>query len=608
MALKTNWNLSPLFDSDTDSQILKSRDEVISENQKFINKWKNRDDFLTNPIVLEEALNDYENLQRFWGAYGSEGYYFYLRISQDQDDPTLKAAWNTIDEKAKKIINETQFFTLRLSKVNNKIQQLFLKSPNLSPYHHFLEKLFAQANYVLSDLEERILNLKSQTSYENWVQMVEEFLSTEQEETILENGKKVHKTLNELLSLINSTKKEVRVKAGSKINNILHKYDLIAEHEINSVLGHKKIDDYLRKTTRPDFLRHLQDDIDSEIVDSLIDSVSKRFSISERFYILKANLLNQKQLEYFERNVEYKISAKKYSYQQSVDLVKEVFLKLDKEIGSIFIDFTKNGFIDVYPKKGKRGGAFCIYWLPSLPTYILLNHNGDLNDVLTLAHEAGHGINNELIKKKQNSLNFGTPTSTAEVASTFMEDFVLQEIMKDQSDEEKLSLMMMKLNTDISTIFRQVSCYKFETELHQEYRKKGYLSKSEIGKIFQANMKAYMGKGVKQSPGSENWWIYWSHIRNFFYVYSYASGLLISKSLQALVKENPLFINKVKEFLSSGTSDSPRNIFLKLGIDIADKKFWDKGLSEVESLLEETEKLAIKLKKVKDKKIHENIY
>jgi oligoendopeptidase F len=157
--------------------------------------------------------------------------------------------------------------------------------------------------------------------------------------------------------------------------------------------------------------------------------------------------------------------------------------------------------------------------------------------------------------------------------------------------------MMMRLNDEVSTIFRQVACYRFEQSLHDQFRQKGYLSKQDIGKLFQMHMASYMGESVEQSPGSENWWVYWSHIRSFFYVYSYASGLLISKSLQNSVKKEPRFIGKVKEFLSAGLSDSPKNIFRKLGIDITDKQFWEKGLEEVETLLNETTSLAKKLGK-----------
>jgi oligoendopeptidase F len=183
-----------------------------------------------------------------------------------------------------------------------------------------------------------------------------------------------------------------------------------------------------------------------------------------------------------------------------------------------------------------------------------------------------------------------------------MEDFVLKEILGQADDELRLSIMMMKLNDDISTIFRQVACYQFEQELHMSFRDKGYLSKDEIGALFRKHMAAYMGNAVEQSEGAENWWVYWSHIRQFFYVYSYAGGLLISKSLQNSVQQDPRFIFKVKEFLSSGLSDSPQNIFLKLGIDISDNGFWDRGLDEVSRLLEETRELAIKLRRIRGKR------
>jgi oligoendopeptidase F len=333
-------------------------------------------------------------------------------------------------------------------------------------------------------------------------------------------------------------------------------------------------------------------------VDTLIETVSERFDISAAFYKLKARLLKVKKLRYHERNIEYGTISRRYPYETAVKLIMKVLANLDQTFAGILDGFIRNGQFDVYPRKGKAGGAFCAHNLISQPTYILLNHTNRLNDVLTLAHELGHGINNELIRGKQHSLHFGTPISTAEVASTFMEDFVLQEIMRKADDELRLSIMMMRLNDEVSTIFRQVACYRFEQELHEQFRKSGYLSKEEIGRLFQKHMKSYMGASVEQSPGSENWWVYWGHIRSFFYVYSYASGLLISKSLQNSVKEDPRFIGKVKEFLSAGLSDSPKNIFLGVGIDITDKGFWDKGIEEVERLLNETERLARELRKI----------
>lgn len=592
------WNLKSLFDGDDDPKIEEKRILLEKKSYAFINKWKDRKDYLQDPAILTKSLKEYEEWKKCCGSEGDEGYYFWLRTSQDQNDPGLKAKFNKIEHSSKKIENDIQFFYLRIAKIPEKKQKTFLQYPGLKRYKHFLDRIFAESKYLLSEPEEKILNLKTPTSHSNWVRMTSSFLAKEERRVVLEGGKKVTKTFSDILSLMNSKQKKVRDSAGQAFNDILRKNVDVAESEINSILSNKRVDDELRGVSRPDLTRHISDDIESDVVDALVRSVSERFDISSKYYALKARLLKVKRLKYHERNVEYGSINKKYTYDESLRLVQKVFNNLDPDFADILNGFMKGRQFDVYPRKGKVSGAFCAHHLISQPTYILLNHTNRLNDVLTLAHELGHGINNELIRAKQNALNFGTPLSTAEVASIFMEDFVLQEILKKADDELRLSIMMMRLNDEVSTIFRQVACYVFEQELHQEFRTKGYLSKDEIGKLFNKNMAGYMGTSVEQSPGSENWWVYWGHIRSFFYVYSYAGGLLISKSLQNSVKGNPQFIVKVKEFLSAGLSDSPRNIFYNLGIDISDEGFWLKGLSEVEALLKETTALARKLGKL----------
>ena len=593
------WNLTPLFESDDDPRIEEKRNLLEQKSYRFINTWKDRKDYLEDPDALRKALDEYEAWNRDYGTDGDEGYYFMLRSQQDQINPALKASYNKIEEFGQKIQNDIQFFHLSIGRIPLEKQTQFLKYHGLKPYRHFLERLFAESRYMLSEAEEKILNLKSPTSYFNWVKMTSGFLSKEERMVLSEDGKKSSQTFSEIMSLMNSKTKKVRDSAAKAFNHIMNTHVDVAEAELNSILANKKIDDELRKMDRPDLGRHVSDDIESDIVDSLLDAVSMRFSISSRYYELKAKLMGVKKLKYHERNVEYGDVVKQYFFKKTVRLIEKVLGNLDSEFLEILREFLQRDQIDIYPRKGKASGAFCAHHLISQPTFILINHTGKLYDVLTLAHELGHGINNELMRRRQNALNFGAPLSTAEVASTFLEDFVLQELLKEADDELRLALMMNKLNDDVSTIFRQVACYRFEQDLHREFRQRGYLSKEEIGKLFCGNMSAYMGEFIEQSPGSENWWVYWGHIRSFFYVYSYASGLLISRSLQNSVKENPLFIARVKDFLSAGLSDSPRTIFRNLGIDIADKGFWEKGLNEVEKLLYETTLLARKLRKLK---------
>lgn len=594
---KVDWDFSPLFKNDNDSLMEKKRKECEEKLNSFLEKWRGRNDFLSEPEVLAEALAEYEAIMANYGFAGSEYFYFYLRSSQNQTDSEVKAKFNKVDEFEKKWSNELKFFTLSVSKISESEQEKFLEHSSLKDYKHFLERLFKEARYLLSEQEEKLITLKSSASHGNWVKMVSGLLSKEEREVLVDDGKKEKKNFSEIVSLLNSTNKKVRDSAAEAFNGILEKYSEVAEAEMNAVLGNKKVDDELRKMPRPDISRHLADDIESEVVDAMVNSVSKRFTIAQKYYQFKAKLLGLPKLAYHERNIPYGKIDKKFSYPDSVSLVYNVFSSLDGKFAEIFKKFVEEGRVDVFPKKGKKDGAFCAYGLKKDPTYILLNHDNKLHDVLTMAHESGHGINFELMKE-QNALNYDCILSTAEVASTFMEDFVLQELEKESDSELKLALMMMKLNDDVSTIFRQVACYIFEQKLHAAFREKGYLSKEEIGKLFQEYMSGYMGEAVEQSSGSENWWVYWGHIRRFFYNYSYASGLLISKAMQKKVKKDKKFMEKVKEFLSAGTSDSPKNIFIKMGIDIGKKEFWDEGLDEVEILLNEAESLAKKLGKI----------
>lgn len=587
---KTVWNLGLIFASDDDARMGEVRKRVEKVAYGFIDKWLERTDYLLEPAVLVEALDEYEAWQRNLGSYDAEVYYFSLRTSQDQLDTKLKGKYNLILEKARKINNDSQFFCLKLAKVGSDQQKTFLSYQGLSQYKHFLEELFKMAKYQLSEAEEKIITLKAQTSHSNWTKMVSSLISSE---------KRRGRSFAEILALLSSKEKKIRDKAAKEVNEILAKYAVVAEHELNSVLANKKVDDELRGLPRPEAGRLLADDIEPEVVEAMVGAVKNRFDLANRWYELKAKLLGLPKLEYHDRAAEYGDLPSDYTYEKSVQLVAKVFAGLDRELGQVFSGFVGNGQLDVYPALGKKDGAFCAAASLSLPTYILLNQTGRFDDLTTLAHEAGHGLNDELMKKSQNALNFGSPLSTAEVASTFFEDFVLDEAAVESSDEERLAIMVKRLDGEVATIFRQVAGYLFEKELHAEFRQKGYLSKEEIGRIFQKQMGAYMGNGVEMSEGSENWWVYWSHFRTFFYVYSYASGLLISKALQEAVKEEPGFIEKVKTFLAAGSHDSPKNIFAKLGIDISDEEFWQKGLAGVEKLLNEVESLAVKLGKIK---------
>lgn len=594
----TTWNLALIYDSEDDPRIEKDREKTDRNITQFIEHWKENREYLLNPEVLSKALKEYSDIFLDNGIYDKEAYFLFLKQSLDQDDSDIKAKINKLEEKMLKFENEIQFFTINIAKIEKENQNKFLEYEGLKEYKHFLERLFDNQKYILSEKEERILNFKGKTSYSNWVDMVERFLSRESRMVLNEENKVEKKSLEEILGLLNSRNKKVRDRSAKAVHSIMRKYSDIAEVEMNSILENHRNNDEIRGFKRPDEFRHIEDDIDTKIIDTLREAVTSRFDIPHRYYKLKSQLMGVSKLAYHERNVPLMDIKSSLDYEESVDLVSEVLGDLDSKFLGIFTKLINDGNIDVYPKKGKSSGGFCISGSNTLPTYILLNHNNKFEDLTTIAHETGHAINGEMMKVTENPLNYGTPTCIAETASTFFEDFILEKYLKNANDEERLAIYMQKLNGDVGAIFKQIAAYNFELELHQQFRERGYLSKKEIGQMFRKHMSACHGEYVSEDRGSENWWVNWMHLRLFFYVYSYASGLLISKALQGKYKQDKEYVEKIKKFLSTGTSVSPLELFRSMDIDILNSDFWSVGISEIEVLLNEAESLAKKLGKI----------
>ncbi|MCD4811849.1 M3 family oligoendopeptidase [bacterium] len=576
-----NWNLKLLYKGLDDPQIDKDIELSTRAVNTFISNWKGNKEYLKDISTLKKALDEKEQLFTKYGILTKPHYYLFLRKETDLNNTELKARINKISQKGIRLGNDLQFFSIDLSKIPKAQQEIFINATELREYKHYLETLFANAKYILTDKEEKVFNLTASTSFGNWTRMIEELLSKQSVTIIDEEQKRKKVSYNEISKYLDSTNKSVRDKAAKELNKVNKKYIEIAEYEMNSILERKQIGDEYRGIERVDLSRHLSDDMDSEVVDSLVEVVTKNFDISKAYYKKKAKMLKQKTLGYHERNVPVGKIDTKYDFDTSIALVKKVFGNLDSEFEKIVKDFEKNGQFDVFPKANKSGGAYCISTNKNLPTYLLLNHNGKLNDVLTIAHESGHGIHSELVKG-QNSFNDGYSLALAEVASTFFEDFVLKEVLEDIKDEKLRKVVLMeRRNGDISTIFRQVAFYNFEMELHTTFREKGYLSHSEISDIFVKHMVSYLGDSVDVDDSMRYGWLHVSHFRRFFYVYTYASGLLISKYLQSKVREDIRFIEKFKDLLKAGSSKSPKDIFTDMGIDISKKEFWEKGIKNI---------------------------
>ncbi len=593
--MKNKRNLKILYSSPEDPAIQKDKEDAEAEVNKFITKRKWKKEFLKSAKKMKEALDEYEKLHN-WNIQKPYNY-FYLKSLLNSWDKSIQAYLNQVHEHIVKVYNNITFFELDIAKITNEDQKRLLSDKLLLPYNHFLKNIFAWAKYNLWEEAEQVFSSMYKTSCSNRKDMLNNFLEKEEIKRENENEEKTQQTFEGLLTLAQNTNKKTRIEAAKHLNIILEKHSDLAEIEINSILEFKKQSDDLRKLPRPEIQTHLRDDIPTEVVDTLVETVHKHNQISQDFYKLKAQLLGQKKINYEERAVEIWKIKRDFSYNKWVKIVSEVFTKLHPKFMEIFSDFLREKRIDVYPNKWKSGGACQISFTKNLPNRVLLNYTNTINDVTTLGHEMWHAIHT-ILCRKQNTLQSDYGIAIAEVASTFMEGFCLEEIRKDISQEDELTLLMQTLDQDISSIHRQIACYTFEQELHATFREKWYLSKETIWKLFVKHMKHYMGS-ASNLENAHNWWIYWSHIRSFFYVYSYAGGILIAKALQKKVKKDAWFIDiMIEEFLSKGSSSSPAEIFKNMGIDICDKNFRGSGLLEIQENLEQAQKLAKKIWKI----------
>ncbi len=581
--IKTNWNFKLFYKNDNDPQIEKDFNDFEKEAISFEKKYRNNFSYTTNPNSLLQACKDYEKLNttpRFAKPY----FYFHLRKDIDSDNKILSAKINLYQERLNKISNRTLFFVLALGKIDIKDQRMFLKDKSLSKYHYFLKKVFEESRYSLSEAEEKMINLLSTPSTSMWTEGVDKVLS-----------KQEIKFKNELIpiskasGILSNLKTKDRRSLNSLINKKLMEASDFSEAEINAVYTTKKISDELRGFKTPYQATVKSYENDEAVVENLVKVVTDNFKVAHRFYKIKAKLLKEKRLTYADRSASVGTINKNFSFEETVKLLSDTYKKIDEKYLEIFTNYLKNGQIDVYPKKGKRGGAYC-WGGYGLPTFVLLNHADNYNSVLTIGHEMGHAIHTEMAHT-QPAIYADYTISVAETASTLFENFVFEEIYEKLSDKEKIVALHNRINDGIATIFRQIACFNFEKELHETIRKDGYCTKEDIAKIMNKHMKNYLGPLFDLTDEDGYFFVSWRHIRTFFYVYSYAYGCLISNALYYEYKKDKNFKDKIEQFLKAGGSKSPEDIFGDIGINIRNPKFFENGIKAIEEDIKKLEKL-----------------
>ncbi len=589
MKYKTEWNLGLLYKNEKDPQIEKDMQAIEKACAVFEKKYKGKN-FTTSADKLLRALKDYEKLlsdstyKPYW--------YFHLYKSIKTDNKAVAALEAQMNERQRKAFNKVLFFQLDLGKIPKTEQIKYLKDTSIQHFRYFLEKIFNKAVYDLSEKEEQVLSLLSQPANEMWYNAQQKLLS---QQIIEHKNKKI--SLSEATERFGDlpTKSE-RATLYSKVIKARKSTAYLAEPELNAIYTTKKISDELRGYKEPYSETVRQYENDEKEIQEFIKTVTSYFSVSKKYFALHAKLIKDKKPTIADIYVKIGTLKREFNFDSAIAIVKKAFGRFDTKYVVIFESYLQQGQIDVYPRKSKRGGGFCS-GLGTLPVYIFLNHVNTLKSVETLAHELGHAFHTEL-SKPLDPLYGEYTISVAEVASTFFEQFVADEVLQDLPDNEKIIVLHDRINRDIATIFRQVACFNCELELHRMIRSKGFVSKEEMAEIMRKHLQSYIGKAITITEDDGYVFTTWSHLRYSFYVYSYAYGLLISRALYEKWKQDNSFKQQVEKFLSSGNSMTPKDIFKSIGIN-TNAEFFETGLKSIKSDIDQLEKLAKKQKLIK---------
>lgn len=584
MKYKTNWDLGHIYKSEPKRAAEKDKAALKRAYLAFAKKYRGDKKHLKNAKALAKAVEEYENLSKH-PASERPYLFFAYRVELNSEDNEAQAELAKLAEFYAELANEIEFFTLEIGKIAQDLQKKFLQTKELAPFRYFLKKIFEHAKHSLTEPEEKIMNLKSNPAHGMWVSGFAKLLA---KQAVNFEGKElpIGEASNKIPTLPTPQRHALHAELVKTLKNVSD----FAESELNAIVTDKKINDKLRGFKTPDEATIKGYENEPKTVRDLVDTVTKNFGIAHKFYKIKAEMLRLKKLTYADRSAAVGEIEIKIPFEEAADRVIRNFNKADPKFGEFVQEMFQRGLVDVFPKKGKHGGAFCSSGNRPVPIYILLNHISDFRSMTTLAHEMGHGIHFKYSQDNQRPLYEDVSTATAEVASTFFENLVFEDALQNVSPGEKMILLHDKVSDDIATIFRQIACFNFEKELHDTIRKVGFLPKERIAELMNKHMRSYLGPVFEFKPEDGYYFVQWSHIRNFFYVYSYAFGQIVSDAMYQNYKKDPRRIKDVIQFLSSGSSDTPENIFKKIGIN-PNKKLFESGLERIKSNIDELEKL-----------------
>ncbi len=584
------WDLSELYSSPQDPAIEQSFNDAMAAAERFAQTYRGTIARPEGPDP-EQFRAALEELEAIYDLTYRPAVYAMLLFNADTSKPEHRELQQRAEQRMTQVMNSLIFFNLEWLSLDDETAQKSLDNPILQPYHHFLSAARKEKPHVLSEPEERIINEKDVTGRNAWANLFAELVASLSFE-IEEDGEVKQLPLDAVLSYMHHPKREMREKAIRKLYSVLSTQSDTLTFIYNTLIQDNLTMNRLRKYPDPMFSRHLSNEVEPEAVAAMMEAVERNYDIAHSFFSLKAKLLGLPKLEIFDQYAPLEQIAQKKSYEESKEIILTALAGFDKRFHDIAASFFEKNWIDAELRPGKRGGAFCMGYSPSSHPYILCNYTDNLRDVMTVAHELGHGIHFELARK-QTMLNYSPTLPVAETASVFAEMLVFEHLLKQESDPKvQLGLLCNKIEDSFATIFRQNVLTRFE-QLAFEQAAKGRLNPDQLGELWLRANAPYYGDAVNMTEGYEYGWSYISHFINSpFYCYSYVFGNLLVLALYAMYREQGnAFVPRYTALLEMGGSASPTDMLAALGVDARDPAFWNLGFSELRRLVERAQAL-----------------
>jgi len=586
-----SWDLSELYLAVDDPRIEEDLIRALENARQFEARFKGkicRPD-ITPPELLA-ALDAYEALLRQQSRPGS---YASLHYSTDTTDAARGALIQKVREMGSQISTHLIFFDLELAKFSPEHFDGLLAGGQLEKYRHYLEQQQALARHYLSEAEETILEETANCRGRAFKRLFTE-VTSRMKFPFEKDGERQLLTQSELLAYGYDPDRELRKQVFESLSGELENQAHVLTFIHNTLLHEKQISDRLRGFEHPESDRHVSNELDKSVVDTMTEVCVKNFDIVHQYYELKRRLLGLDELHHYDRYAPLRSQKQQIDYAKARELVISAFERFSPKMREMVEPFFEKGWIDVPPKPGKRGGAFCAAVTPDHHPYVLLNYTGKARDVMTLAHELGHGIH-DLCAAQNHYLDYHPVLPLAETASTFAEMLVFEKVQESlESPEEHLALICEKLEDTFATVFRQISMFRFERRLHEARRNQGELTTESINQLWQECMQEMFGSSLTLGDQHQWTWLYIPHIVNTpFYVYAYAFGELLVLALYARYREEgEAFLAKYFELLAAGGSQAPAPLLQKLGFDISSPDFWQGGCDLIRANLEKAKTLA----------------